>query len=206
VLCYKYFLARTLFDQQKYEESELGFRETLKGDEKTLGETHLYTIKAKYWLAHALYEQQSSQPAKELFNDVLRGRKKLILREYIYASESKHPIERLALVLLRLNHNNDTEEVLRRAGLFEMILGKESLGATEKISELRNMTLICFKHKPLKHAWQIRVIEVMAQEQNDDKLRCKIHIIPGRDAKEIDPGFEPAVYSPQIQYDALSYT
>lgn len=51
----KYWLARTLYWLEKYEESEHLFQQAVRGQEKTLGQEHPDSLSSKHWLARTLY-------------------------------------------------------------------------------------------------------------------------------------------------------
>lgn len=62
-----------------------------------------------------------------------------------------------------------------------------------------------FKHKPLQHPWQIRLLELLPQDK-PHSVRGKIHLVPGNDAKKIDPNYDVEQNADRIPYNALSYT
>ena len=62
-----------------------------------------------------------------------------------------------------------------------------------------------FKHKPLQHPWQIRLLELLPRDK-PDSVRGKIRLIPGGDAKQIDPNYDVKQDADKVAYYALSYT
>ena len=64
---------------------------------------------------------------------------------------------------------------------------------------------IPFKHDPLEHPWQIRVLEMLPGE-GSNPIHCKVRLIPGGDARDIDPNYDEAEDKKKIPYHALSYT
>lgn len=58
-----------------------------------------------------------------------------------------------------------------------------------------------FKYQPLEHPWQLRLVELLPQE-DDDEVRCNIKVINGDDAQDLDPKYDIQ----RIPYHALSYT
>ena len=70
----------------------------------------------------------------------------------------------------------------------------------------KEKTIDLFRHKPLEHPWQIRLVELIACKEEEDPVQCKIHLIPAGDAKEIDPDYDIVGDAKKIPYFALSYT
>jgi hypothetical protein len=64
---------------------------------------------------------------------------------------------------------------------------------------------IPFKHDPLEHPWQIRVLDMLPGE-GSNPIHCKVRLIPGGDARDIDPNYDEAEDKKKIPYHALSYT
>jgi hypothetical protein len=64
---------------------------------------------------------------------------------------------------------------------------------------------IPFKHDPLEHPWQIRILEMLPGE-GSNPIHCKVRLIPGGDARNIDPNYNEAEDKKKIPYHALSYT
>jgi hypothetical protein len=52
---------------------------------------------------------------------------------------------------------------------------------------------------------QIRVLEMLPGE-GSNPIHCKVRLIPGGDARDIDPNYDEAEDKKKIPYHALSYT
>jgi tetratricopeptide (TPR) repeat protein len=198
----RFLLGRIFFDLKKYSQAEVSFQKILEANRNILGEIHLYTIKAKYWLACSLFQQQIYQPAKELLYNVLRDRKALLLEQHASDKFSglTLPFRTLSLLL------KGEDQALERWPPAQLVLRKEFRGALEMIEELRKISLPCFTYTPLEFEWQLRVVQVMPRQRENDKIKCKLHVIPGGDAQEVDPEYQPESNTPNIGYHALSYS
>jgi TolA-binding protein len=72
-------LAIRLYDQQKYDEAEQLFRQSVQQREKVLGIEHEDTLDSKYWLAMTLYKQQGkSDEAEQLLRQLVPQLEKVL--------------------------------------------------------------------------------------------------------------------------------
>jgi hypothetical protein len=62
-----------------------------------------------------------------------------------------------------------------------------------------------FRYDQLERPWQIRLVELSAGRE-DDEICCRTRLIPGGDAKDLDPLYDPAEDATKIPYSAISYT
>ncbi|KAF2101478.1 hypothetical protein NA57DRAFT_72920 [Rhizodiscina lignyota] len=62
-----------------------------------------------------------------------------------------------------------------------------------------------FKHKPLQHPWQLRLIQLLPRDETGT-VKGRIHFVPGGDAKQIDPNYGDEEEGKKVTYVALSYT
>jgi TolA-binding protein len=87
-------LARRLYDQQKYEEAEQLFQQSVQQRKKVLGTKHKDTLWSKYWLALTLYEQQEYDKAEPLFRRLVQQREKILGIKHKDTLDSKHWLAR----------------------------------------------------------------------------------------------------------------
>ena len=66
---------------------------------------------------------------------------------------------------------------------------------------------MAFKHKPLEHPWQLRLVELLprATEDPNETIRCKIRLALGADAASLDLQYDKSQDAKRIPYRALSY-
>jgi len=63
-----------------------------------------------------------------------------------------------------------------------------------------------FKYERLEYDWQLRIVELLPLKDGS-KVCCKIHVIPGGDATELDPEYDAVREdTKKLPYRALSYT
>ena len=93
----EYDLACTLYDQQKYDEAEQLFRQSVQQREKVLGTTHEDTLWSKYQLAYTLYEQQKYDEAEQLLRQSVQQRETVLGAEHKDTLASKGLLQKVIL-------------------------------------------------------------------------------------------------------------
>jgi hypothetical protein len=62
-----------------------------------------------------------------------------------------------------------------------------------------------FRHVPLNHPWEIRLVELLPGNEDED-VALRLRVQPGRNAADVDPSYDESLGTNLVQYIALSYT
>lgn len=207
----RFWLGRTLYQQEKYIEAESVFQEAVQEYERSLGPYRNNTLSSKYWLAVTLYEQSRYDEAENILRQVvdLEGK---VDKRYGGMDESKFQLGR---VLYQQKKYIEAEEMLQQSvqgmershGIAnsDTLSGKYWLGLTlyeqEKYNDaeeiLREVVQLEEKHEQrsghiLQSKLQLgRVLHQLEKfSEAEDVLRQAAHIQEGTietDQKEV-PG------------------
>jgi TolA-binding protein/tRNA A-37 threonylcarbamoyl transferase component Bud32 len=101
-----------LLEEQRYSEAEEVLRQATRGQERTLGQDHEYTLDSKYCLGLALYNQNKHSEAENVFRQATCGWEQTLGQDHKHTLDSKYC---LGLALYNQNKHSEAEDVFRQA-------------------------------------------------------------------------------------------
>ena len=163
----RYWLALTLYQQEKYSEAEQLFQQSVQEREKVLGKDHVDTLWSKYRLAAILHEQQKYPEAEQLLRQSVQGRLKILGKEHVDTLWSKYY---LAVTLYKQQKYPEAEQLLRQSVQErEKVLGKEHVDTLES-----KYKLAATLYKQQKYPEAEQLFRQSVQEQ--EKVLGKEHV------------------------------
>jgi tetratricopeptide (TPR) repeat protein len=108
----KYYLGRTICEQEDYGEADELLRRTVDGYEKMLGIDHRNTLNSKHWLGVALYGKKEYSKAERLL------RQTVDMQEVKFGNDDRDTIDSkhwLGVTLFRQKEYSKAERLLRQA-------------------------------------------------------------------------------------------
>ncbi|KAE8443967.1 hypothetical protein EG329_001191 [Mollisiaceae sp. DMI_Dod_QoI] len=154
----EYQLARTLYRQQKYDEAEQLFRQSVQEREKALGITHEDTLDSRYWLARTLHRQQKYDEAEQLFRQSVQEREKALGITHEDTLWSRY---KLAHTLHQQQKYDEAEQLFRQS----VQEREKALGITHEDTLWSRYWLACTLHRQQKYDEAEQLFRQSVQER-----------------------------------------